>query len=435
MASKGTIGIFAALPLLALLACGPGPQGPNVLLLTLDTTRVDALSCYGGPLAKTPRLDALARESLRFTQAVTTAPYTGPSHASMLTGLLPPQHGLRDFLGTALPEQAQTLAEILSEAGYDTAAFVSAYVLHPRYALDQGFDVYSCVKAPKREGGYPQRRADQTADEALRWLRERRSERPFFVWLHFYDPHRLYRPPREYWPSLKHLPRKSPERKRLLYYAEATYMDAVIGRVLDAFEERGLLQDLTILAVSDHGELLGEHGRVPGTHSSMLVEQTLLVPLLLRAPGRVEPGVTNRQVSVVDVFPTILELVGLPLPKGIAGISLLRPGEGQRMVYSETLYEDFPHLARPGEELASVRIDGWKLVARPGREELYDLNADPSEERNVAAAHPHRLAQLRAALEALRASQPRDVRPRELDLSEEEEREHIEHLRSLGYVE
>lgn len=429
------IRISAVLSLLALLACGRAPQGSNVLLLTLDTTRVDALSCYGGPLAKTPHLDALARESLRFTQAVTTAPYTGPSHGSMLTGLLPPQHGLRDFLRVALPEQARTLAEILSEAGYDTAAFVSAYVLDPRYGLDQGFDVYSSVEPPKRRGGYSQRPGDETADEALRWLAERRSERPFFVWIHFYDPHGDYRPPPEYRPPLEDLPPRSPERKRRLYYAEATYMDAVIGRVLDAFEERGLLRDLAILAVSDHGELLGEHGRVPGTHSPMLVETTLRVPLLLRVPGRVEPGVEDRQVSVVDVFPTILELAGLPLPEGIAGLSLLRPAAGQRPVYSETLYEHFPRLAKPGKELASVRIDGWKLVSGPGREELYDLNADPREERNVAAAHPERLAQLRAALEALRVGRPRAAWPQELDLSEEEEREHIEHLRSLGYVE
>ncbi len=429
------IRIVAVLLPMALLACGGAPQRFNVLLLTLDTTRVDALSCYGGPLAKTPRLDALARESLRFTQAVTTAPYTGPSHASMLTGLLPPQHGLRDFLRVALPEQARTLAEMLSEAGYDTAAFVSAYVLDPRYGLDQGFDVYSSSKPPKRRGGYSQRPADETADEALRWLAERRSGRPFFLWIHFYDPHGSYRPPPEYRPPVEHLPPRSPERLRRLYYAEATYMDAVIGRVLDAFEERGLLGDLAILAVSDHGELLGEHDRVPGTHSPMLVETTLRVPLLLRVPGRVEPGVEDRQVSVVDVFPTILELAGLPLPEGIAGLSLLHPADGRRPVYSETLYEHFPKLAEPGKELASVRVDGWRLVSGPGREELYDLNADPREERNVAAAHPERLAQLRAALEALRVGQPRDAWPRELDLSEEEEREHIEQLRSLGYVE
>jgi arylsulfatase A-like enzyme len=140
-------------------------------------------------------------------------------------------------------------------------------------------------------------------------------------------------------------------------------------------------------------------------------------------------------VSVVDVFPTILELAGLPLPEGIAGISLLRPADGQRAAYSETLYEHFPWLAKPGQELVSVRLDGWKLVSGPGREELYDLNADPREEHHVAAAHPERLAQLRAALEALRVDQTRDARPRELDLSDEEQKQHIERLRSLGYVE
>ena len=154
-----------------LLACSPNPA-PNVLLLSLDTTRIDAIGAFAGTRARTPRLDALAEEALRFTQAITTAPYTGPSHASMHTGLLPPQHGLRDFLGQALPEKAVTLAEILRSRGYQTAAFVSAYVLDARYGLDQGFDVYSSVQPPQGGKLFTERRAAETVDEVLRGVKD-----------------------------------------------------------------------------------------------------------------------------------------------------------------------------------------------------------------------------------------------------------------------
>ena len=188
------------------LACG-APRPPDLLLITLDTTRADALGVYH-PGRRTPHLDALAAESLVFGEAITTTPYTGPAHASMLTGLSPPRHGLRDYLKQRLPGTARTIAEILGEAGYETVAFVSAYVLDPRYGLDQGFEIYSSrlwkpgapdARGPLHEKGkariFFQRRAENTVSEAIAWLRARSTERPFFAWIHLYDPHAPYDPP------------------------------------------------------------------------------------------------------------------------------------------------------------------------------------------------------------------------------------------------
>jgi len=416
-----------------LLACSPGPS-PDILLLTLDTTRSDAVGAFGGARARTPRLDALAGEALRFTQAITTAPYTGPSHASMHTGLLPPQHGLRDFLQQALPEQAVTLAESLRSRGYQTAAFVSAYVLDPRYGLDQGFDVYSSVRQPRGHESFTERPAVDTVDEVLRWVRERDVSRPFFLWIHLFDPHHPYRPPEEF---------RSPlpagigrlERQRARYLDEAAYMDAEIGRALDEFDRIGLLENLVIVAVADHGEMIGERGYRPGTHSPVLFDLTLRVPLFVRAPGRVDPGAEDRQVSVVDVFPTILELAGLAVPEGIEGRSLLREASSPRPAYSETFYEHHPGRAEVGQELVSLRLDGWKLITGPGRSELYDLRSDPNEERDVSSQHPQQVERLRAVLIALAKRWPEEAVPRALELDPAEVERHLDRLRSLGYVE
>lgn len=427
-------------------ACGWSErEPPSVLLLTLDATRVDALGLYGGPRANTPHLDELAKESAFFTQAITTATYTGPSHASILTGLFPPQHGLRDFLNQALPDSAQTLAEVLKEAGYATAAFVSAYVLEPRYGLNQGFDVYSSKlwspepePAKKRRGLFFQRRASNTVAEALHWFETRNADRPFFAWLHFYDPHAPYDPPPEYRSS--EAGERNPDdiaSKRRRYYDEVTYMDAEIGRLLEALDKMGLYEDLVVLVVADHGELLGEHGRRLGTHSPMLVDATVRVPLLVRVPERLRPGRVTQQVRIVDLFPTVLEATGLPVPSGVEGRSLLglHPSEPARPAYTETFYEFYPERASEGNELISVRLDGWKLIARPGREELFDLQADPEELRDVSADEPERVSLLRATLRDLAARWPEDLTSQQLELSEGETQDHLERLRGLGYVE
>lgn len=415
------------------LACSPGPASPrpNLLLLTLDTTRADALGSYGETPSKTPRLDALAAESLRFTQAITTAPYTGPAHASMLSGLVPPRHGLRDFLGQSLPGSVDTLAEILRRAGYETAAFLSAYVLDPRYGLNQGFDTYESVAPPRRGRRFSRRPGGVTAGLAEDWLRGRSGDAPFFLWIHLFDPHHPYEAPPAFRAPLPADPRAAVRQR---YLEEVRYMDSVLGGIFDSLAALGLWDDLIVVAVGDHGEMLGERGLAPGTHSPVLYDTTLRVPLLLRAPGRVEPGVEDRQVSVVDVFPTLLGLAGQPVPPGIDGMRLDVPEASRpRAAYSETLYASFPERAAPGEELASLRYAGWKLLMGPDREELYDLRADPQESRNLASSQPDRVASLSSRLRAA-AGGDRARAAAPLQLSPEEQREHRERLRELGYV-
>ena len=426
----GRAWVFLVMLALTVIACDPAPRDQSVVLVTLDTARVDLLSAYGGH-GVTPRLDALAARAVRFDRAFTTAPYTGPSHASLLTGQNPPRHGLRDYLKQALPDDAATLAEILRERGYDTAAFVSAYVLDPRFGLDQGFEVYSSPERSAERGGH-WRPGPRTVALALEWLRERDPARPFLLWVHLYDAHGPYMPPARY---RKALPRGvrpgSLDARRQRYYEQAAVLDDAVGHLLDALEAHG--HDPILVVVSDHGELLGEHGRKLGAHSNALVDATVRVPMLLRIPGHLEEGVRNERVSVIDVLPTILVALGLEVPDDVEGRSLLAPAAGSPPpAYSETFYEGFGRAA-DGKELASLREDRFVLLARPSRDELFDLSTDPGERIDVAMDHPERLAALRAELDRLRQTWSRSA-SQELDLNDAEREEHTNQLRALGYV-
>ena len=417
----------------------------DLLLVTIDTTRVDGLGCYGGPDARTPRLDALAEEGVRFEQAITPAPYTGPSHASILTGLDPPRHGLRDFLNQAMDPEVATLAEILRARGYRTAAFLSSYVLDRRFGLDRGFELYACDfwrqatggAAPRIQQGSAEfeRRGNLTVDEALRWMRETAGEgAPTFVWVHLFDPHMPYDPPPPYAPApVPGLDETEQARRR--YYGEVAYTDAQIGRLLDRLRETDR-SDRTIVAVAgDHGELLGQHGRKLGTHSTHLVEATLRVPLIVRVPG-LRPAVVREQVRLVDLMPTLLELSGVEAPPDLDGRSLLPAmrGEPQPLppAYSETFYERFPAVAVPGEELVSLRRGTFRLLRSPARRELYDLESDPDELQDVSADHPEVVRALESELRQ-RQARPAPGEP-SLNLDEEERERHLERLRALGYV-
>jgi choline-sulfatase len=428
----------AAALLLAASGCNTRKTPPDVLLVTLDTTRVDGLACYGGPSARTPRLDALAREGTRFEQAVTPAPYTGPSHASLLTGLDPPRHGLRDFLNQAMRPGVTTLAELLRVRGYRTGAFLSSYVLDRRFGLDRGFDVYACDFWRAVTNGEParivqgdpsfERRGERTVDEALEWLARPAGDAPTFAWVHLFDPHMPYDPP---------APFAGETDARRRYYAEIAYADAQVGRLLDRLQETGRDRRTVIVAVADHGELLGEHGRALGTHSTHLVEATLRVPMIVRAPGT-EPAVVRDPVRLVDVMPTILDLAGVAPPPDLDGRSLVPLLRGAtlppRPAYSETLYERFPEVASPGEELVSLRHGRFRLLRSGARHELYDLASDPDELRNVAAEHPEVVRALEARLADLRRRHASTPPPRTLGLDPEEAERHRERLRSLGYV-
>ncbi|RMH04287.1 MAG: hypothetical protein D6702_03525 [Planctomycetota bacterium] len=378
------------LPLLtAALGCGDGRPPAAAVLITLDTTRADVLSCYGGPPGLTPALDALAAEGVRFTRARTVAPMTLPAHASMLTGLYPPRHTVRDNGHRALPAAARTLAEQARAAGLQTAAFVSASVLHSSFGLAQGFDSYSAPAetAAARTTQYRSRRAAEVVADAIAWLHRRDRSRGFLLWVHLWDPHAPYDPP----PGFR---RDNP------YHGEVAAADHAAGELLAALRADPAWPAITVLAVADHGEAFGEHGE--WTHGPFAWESTARVPLILRSPG-LAPGTCERTVSVADVAPTLAEALGLPPLPDVDGRSLLNPqGLEPRGVWLESLEGWSVYGWAP---LWGWVTDEAKLLDG-GRPRLFDPVADPAEERDLAGERPELVAELRRALLTTAARPP-----------------------------
>lgn len=418
------LGLFAAV----LAGCrGGGPfragtaSGHSVLLITLDTTRADRLGCYGYGPAATPHLDRLAREGVRFERVYCPAPLTLPSHSSILTGLHPATHGVRNN-GHDLSPKWRTLAEILKAGGFATAAFVSAFSVDSRFGLDRGFDVYDDAFQPQAplKGANAERRAEETFARFARWLDGHGGNR-FFAWVHYYDPHLPYDPPSPYREAAPGRP----------YDGEIAYMDHYVGRIVDALAAKGLLDRTLIVVAGDHGEGLGD--KVETGHGIFLYEETLRVPLIIRSPGSFpRPLVVEGPVRLVDVAPTILETLGLAAEAGgMEGRSLVpwvrdpaRPGLDSLV---ETFY---PRENFGWSELVGIVSGPWKYIQAP-RPELYDLATDPGERTDLAASSPTQADELRKRLEAelLRLAAPAGASGGQAVRADDRER-----LRSLGYV-
>jgi len=372
------------------------PRPPlNVLLISLDTTRADHLGCYGNPAIQTPHIDRLAREGVRFETCISSAPITMPSHASILTGVHPFVHCVRDNGSYRLPDEATTLAEVLAARRYHTWAQVAAFVLHHSFGLGQGFDFYRDVPAVAAGDGEPQIPATAVTDGALELLTARPSE-PFFLFVHYFDPHAPYRPPEEFARQYT-----SP------YAGEIAYVDQQIGRLLAALETSGALDRTLIVLTADHGEALGEHGEE--THGYFVYRSTLRVPLIFWRPGRVPEGMTvAARVRTVDIAPTILGLLGvtdgLPAAQGADLRLTWRPGAtpDDYPTYSETLY---PKTNLGYAPLRALEIGDWKYVHGP-RPELYNLKQDRLEKRDLAAQEPERVARLADELRTFVLSTP-----------------------------
>jgi arylsulfatase A-like enzyme/Flp pilus assembly protein TadD len=402
------------------------PRALNVILITLDTLRSDRLSCYGSDIVDTPNIDAFAAEGVRFTNAASTVPFTLPAHSSIMTGLYPPGHGVRENVGYVLDERSPTLAELLGRGGWATAGFVSAFVLDHRWGIGRGFDHYvdgfALREMETANLGSVQRDGAETLAAAVSWLDERPADRPFFLWLHLYDPHEPYTPPE---------PFKSeyPERP---YDAEVAYTDSLVGTFRRALDERGLLDDSLVIITSDHGEGLGDHGET--FHGYYVYDSTIHVVLIVRPPSGDSAGrVVDRVVSHVDLLPTILDLVGLPVPETVHGRSLAPLIAGQdvvweRPVYSESLY---PLLHYGWAPLRSLRTESLKLIDVP-RPELYDLADDPEEDRNLHDEQPTRAGELKAELGELRQRIESDA-PALASRPEMDERT-LAQLQALGYL-
>ncbi len=345
---------------------------PNILLITLDTTRADRMGFLGSTRGLTPALDAFARTATTFTRAYAQAPITTASHATILTGTYPPTHGVDDF-GAVLPASAPYAPDLLRQRGYHTAAFVGSLVLDPRAGtapgFDRGFDVYDAGFRFRRPGedryATIERRGDDVAARARRWLSSAKT--PFFLWAHLYDPHDPYDPPAD----LKRRFATAP------YDGEIASVDRVVGGLVSAVSS-----DALVIVTADHGESLGDHGEA--THGVFLYEATLHVPLVIRFPDRHGAGAkATTRVRLADIAPTLLDVAGVTVPASVEGRSLLplvgAPAAEDRPVYSETSY---PRRAFGWSPLISWRADRFLFVRAP-RRELYDLVADPSASRNI----------------------------------------------------
>jgi choline-sulfatase len=416
----GSVGLLAGL---VLGGCRSGPERPtpprgahNVLLVSIDTLRADRVGAYGSKAGATPTIDALAAGGLRCEKAISPVPITLPAHASLMTGLYPPHHGVRHNGIFRLGAEQTTLAERFHDAGWSTGAVVGAMVLARRFGLDQGFDHYDDAFGGTRASptGYPERRADAVTDAALRWLAD--APAPFFLFVHYYDPHADYRP----------LPAFAARFPGHPYEGEIAGVDAALGRLLEGMRASGRLSDTVVAVVSDHGESLGEHGE--RTHSYTLYDATLSVPLVLSGPGvprgRTLPGV----VSLVSVAPTLLRLAGLEPPAGLDGEDLIarleRPGGEPGEAYAETLATQFDHGWAP---LHALRTPGQHYVRAP-RPELYDVREDPGERHNLLGAGPRpETRALDAEIDAVLARGV-PVRTAPLDAAT------LAQLRSLGYA-
>ena len=396
------------------------PRGKdlNVVLVTIDTLRADRAGYCGGAV-ETPHLDRLAGGGARFMNAVCQVPLTLPSHASILTGTNPPFHRIKNNGTYSLREQDTTLAEILRARNYQTAAFVGAFPLDSQFGLDQGFGLYDDqYKNSGPLAGYePQRTAEQVTAPATAWL-EQNAGKKFFVWVHYYDPHLPYSPPAPFDKAYA-----SP------YDGEIAYTDFYVGKLVELLSKKGLGDRTLIVVAGDHGEGLGEHGE--DTHGIFLYDSTLKIPLIFYCPGVIPGGIeVKSQAGTVDIVPTILDLLGIPVPSECQGASLIPCLEGgtiDRDSYAETY---LPLLACGWSEMKSIRTDRWKFIRAP-KPELYDLANDPLEKANVIDREAETAGRLLRKLDALEKglSSPGAEEPR-FALS----RRDAEKLSSLGYV-
>jgi arylsulfatase A-like enzyme/tetratricopeptide (TPR) repeat protein len=385
----------------------PSRHPSNILLITIDTLRADRLG-HG----LTPTLDALAARGLRFTNARSNVPLTLPAHASIMTGTLPPVHGGR-VNGTPVPSVRDTIASRLSRAGYRTGAVIGAFVLDRRFGLAHGFDEYD-DRVPRDPKALDQlqaeRRANVVVDAAIGWLGKTASDKPWFLWVHLYDPHAPYDPP-----GLA-----APAAPAAAYDQEVAFADREAGRLLTTITAREDSSNTAIVALGDHGESLGDHGEM--THGMLLFESAVRVPLIVAAPG-VAPADRAEPVSLVDVLPTTLALAQQPADTSMQGRNLLGAIDSDAESYAET---EYPAVAgwRPARMLVQ---DRWKLIASSGSR-LFDVATDPAEKNDVSSARASIVQAMQRRLEELSRTPSGTAPAKTIDPDT------AARLRSLGYV-
>jgi len=394
-------------------------QPPNVLLITLDTTRADHVGCYGGKNVSTPNLDALAAKGVLFEEARAHCPLTLPSHASMLTGMLPSSLNLR-VNGLVLDRKAPMIQERLRGKGYRTVAIVSSVILEKTRGLARGFDVYDDEMTMIPSGGGPpeEKRAEDATSAALREIAGTKG--PYFLWVHYYDPHHEYEPPMPYSEKFRGSP----------YDGEIAYMDSEVGRLLSGLSRKGLLENTLIVAAADHGEGLGEHNEK--VHGIFLYEYAVRVPLIIAFDGKIPAGKrVSASCRLSDIAPTISDLLGFDM-NGLDGKSLvpmIRGSEAEeRPVYLESYEGYFNYGWAP---LRGIVAGGYKFIDAP-RPELYKYGE--SESVNLYSRQPAMAAEMRAALERYPAAREAEKKEMASLLSDPSNAETLRQLMSLGYL-
>ena len=423
-AASGLLCMFLVVAATAATANGPQAKRPtNVILITIDTVRADHLGCYGYKNIQTPILDSLAHDGIVFERAISQVPLTWPSHAVILTGMYPFQNGVQDFTGQPLDKRFRSVAQAFKEHGYATGAVVSAFVLDRSWGLARGFDFYDDAFAPEefanRDIGLVERSAGESVDHALAWLKKN-SQRPFFFWLHLYDPHSPYAPPEPY----------RSEYQGHLYDGEIAYADHELGRLIAWLKQSHLYDSSSIVFVSDHGESLGEHGE--DEHGFFVYNATTHVPLIVKPPaGRgVRGDRVARPVETTSVAPTLLKAAAIKSGMGDqlqSGGLLDTPASPDAAAYSETFY---PFSSFGWSPLHALETSRYHYIEAP-QPELYDLTADPEEKNNLATQQTATVAVLKDKLQALLRNRP--YTPAAASGSGVSP-DALEKLRALGYV-
>jgi arylsulfatase A-like enzyme len=389
------------------------PAIRHVVLISLDTCRADYLSCYGYPKPTTPNIDALASQGYLFRNAVTPIPLTLPAHTSMLTGTIPPHHGKHENKDVYFDPSHVTLAQLLKARGFHTGAFIGSQALNSHLGLDRGFDIYH------DQFDQPERPANQVNRAAFEWL-EKQKDNPVFLFLHYYDPHDAYDPPEPFAATFKESP----------YAGEIAYTDHCIGQVIGKLKSLGMYDSSLIIVTGDHGEMLGEHGET--THMYFIYESAIKVPFVCKLPGSNTPHNIDDLAGIIDIVPTVCDLLDIDPPSPIQGKSLAGyfsnnpPDSEDRYLYCESLYPT----KYEANSLLGIVSKRFKYI-QTTRPELYDLQNDPAEKTNLVEADPHRARILKDRLakileKSVRKGKPANDTPLDAEI--------LKHLSSLGYV-
>jgi len=398
----------------------------TIVLISIDTIRADHMSCYGYKHRTTPNIDKMAKDSLFIQDAFSTIPLTLPAHSSMLTGLIPPTHGIHDNFEMRLPDENLTLAEIMKDNGFSTYGIISSVVLDSRFGMGQGFDVFDDTFAGQGEIiTSAERKANETTENAIKWLADNYDKKKF-MFIHYYDPHTSYAPPEPFSKQFAHP-----------YDGEIAFTDHCIGRVLDKLKSLKLYDDALIVIVGDHGEMLGEHNEMG--HSFFVYQSAIRVPMMLKLPQNAYAVKVTEPSSIIDIPPTILALTGIDIPQKMQGINLLTLAQDtigkhisdaenmidKRVVFSESLTPTKYN----ANSLLSIVSGEWHYI-QTTKPEIYNRIKDPGETKNLIATEAKRANLMQLKLkEILDTSVISDM-----DTSVKMDTKTTQVLESLGYV-